>query len=154
LCCLPLWQVREQVNSETVDLSSPQASPEAIPQLEEICRPDMRFKDPFKDVRSVKDYQKILTHMYSQVEEPKFVSLDKAFSGDLIIADSDMDYDANRIENDFQLKQCLAACNYALFSTKTINSSLEIASIPVLLRRDSGFPATLLLFCLIALQYK
>ncbi len=57
-------------------------SPQTIGQLEKICRPDVRFKDPFNDVRSVKDYQKILTHMYSQVEEPKFIILDKAFSGD------------------------------------------------------------------------
>ncbi len=76
-------------------------SPQTIGQLEKICRPDVRFKDPFNDVRSVKDYQKILTHMYSQVEEPSFIILDKAFSGDHCYAKWKFSFIKDRRQNSF-----------------------------------------------------
>jgi steroid delta-isomerase len=52
---------------ETIDASN-LAEPLAM-----IYAPDARFKDPFNDVRGLAAIEKIFTHMFKQVEQPRFV---------------------------------------------------------------------------------
>jgi steroid delta-isomerase len=52
---------------ETIDVAD-LAAPLAL-----IYAPDARFKDPFNDVRGLASIEKIFTHMFKQVERPRFV---------------------------------------------------------------------------------
>ncbi|MGD9833927.1 MAG: nuclear transport factor 2 family protein [Piscinibacter sp.] len=57
-------------------------APEDIPRLAEFYAADARFKDPFNDVTGVPAIQRIFTHMFNALDEPRFVVRD-------IVADSD-----------------------------------------------------------------
>ena len=48
-------------------------TPEKVGQLPELYSADAYFKDPFNEVRGVAAIQCIFTHMYRQVEAPRFV---------------------------------------------------------------------------------
>ncbi len=57
-------------------------SPQTVHQIRELCTENVLFKDPFNEVRSSHLYEKILTHMYEQVDHPAFDILDTALSGE------------------------------------------------------------------------
>lgn len=55
-------------------------SPRSVPLVEKLVSLDIRFKDPFNDVRGVGNVKKIFYHMFDNVESPKFVVNDISFS--------------------------------------------------------------------------
>ena len=56
-------------------------SPESLEGLAALCAPEVRFQDPFNDVRGAASFCAILERMFREVREPRFTVLDRAFSG-------------------------------------------------------------------------
>ncbi len=52
-------------------------SPESVARFPEFYSADAYFKDPFNEVRGVAAVQRIFTHMFEQVAEPRFVVSEK-----------------------------------------------------------------------------
>ncbi len=52
-------------------------SPGSIARFAEFYSEDAYFKDPFNEVRGVAPIQKIFSHMFRQVAEPRFVVVEK-----------------------------------------------------------------------------
>ena len=48
-------------------------SPASVARFPEFYSDDVWFKDPFNEVRGIAAIQRIFTHMFSQVAEPRFV---------------------------------------------------------------------------------
>lgn len=47
-------------------------TPERLPELSELCAPDVRFKDPFNEVRGVAALTLVFAKMFEDVEAPRF----------------------------------------------------------------------------------
>ena len=56
-------------------------SPGSLAQLDKLCAPDVRFRDPFNDVTGIAAYRAILTRMFDDVTAPRFAVKDWALSG-------------------------------------------------------------------------
>jgi hypothetical protein len=48
-------------------------SPDALGRIDEIYAADAYFKDPFNEVRGIEPIRRIFTHMFEQVDSPRFV---------------------------------------------------------------------------------
>lgn len=48
-------------------------SPESVARFPEFYSSDAWFKDPFNEVRGIAAIQRIFTHMFTQVDKPRFV---------------------------------------------------------------------------------
>lgn len=55
--------------------------PEDLVRLPDYFAADVRFKDPFNDVRGVAGVQAVFAHMFAETEGPQFEILDQAVSG-------------------------------------------------------------------------
>jgi steroid Delta-isomerase len=55
-------------------------TPERLGQLDTLCAPDVRFVDPFNDLRGLSDLYRVFDHMFTVLEAPKFVIEDTALS--------------------------------------------------------------------------
>lgn len=53
-----------------------------LPRLREFYAPDAYFKDPFNEVRNVADIERIFSHMYVAMHEPRFVIHARIEQGD------------------------------------------------------------------------
>jgi steroid Delta-isomerase len=54
---------------------------ENLDELERLCTPDMRFADPFNDLRGVMNMRRILEYMFLTLDAPVFAIEDTAVSG-------------------------------------------------------------------------
>lgn len=52
-------------------------SPQSVVRFPEFYSADAYFKDPFNEVRGVAAVQRIFTHMFKQVAEPRFIVTEK-----------------------------------------------------------------------------
>ena len=52
-------------------------SPESVVRFSEFYSADAYFKDPFNEVRGVAAVQRIFSHMFKQVAEPRFIVTEK-----------------------------------------------------------------------------
>lgn len=52
-------------------------SAESVSRFPEFYSSDAYFKDPFNEVRGIAAIQRIFTHMFEQVAEPRFVVVEK-----------------------------------------------------------------------------
>ena len=52
-------------------------SPESVTRFAEFYSADAYFKDPFNEVRGIAPIQRIFSHMFKQVDEPRFVVTDQ-----------------------------------------------------------------------------
>jgi steroid delta-isomerase len=53
--------------------------PGTIEELLALAAPDIRFRDPFQDVRGREALRGVLTHMFARVANPRFTVTDRAF---------------------------------------------------------------------------
>ncbi len=58
-------------------------SPETLDRLEELCAPEVRFRDPFNDVTGVDRFRAVLVKMFEDTVEPRFTIVDRAVSGNV-----------------------------------------------------------------------
>ncbi|MBP9804732.1 MAG: nuclear transport factor 2 family protein [Candidatus Accumulibacter sp.] len=56
-------------------------SPETLQNLPRYYAADACFKDPFNEVRGLQSIERIFTHMFRQVSEPRFVVLERVVDG-------------------------------------------------------------------------
>ena len=49
-----------------------------INNFDDLVLEDVVFKDPFNNVKGLKNFKKIFYHMFENVNEPKFTILDRA----------------------------------------------------------------------------
>ncbi len=56
-------------------------SPSDLKHLDRIYHPQVRFKDPFHEVRGLKAVQGIFQHMFGTLHEPRFVVLQALVQG-------------------------------------------------------------------------
>jgi hypothetical protein len=57
-------------------------APADIERLGDVYHRDARFKDPFNDVQGVGAIRRVFTHMFSALDEPRFVVHDIIVQGD------------------------------------------------------------------------
>ncbi len=57
-------------------------SPASVARFPEFYSEDTWFKDPFNEVRGIAAIQRIFTHMFTQVAEPRFVVTEKVVDAD------------------------------------------------------------------------
>ena len=55
-------------------------TPESLVRLDELCDPDVRFRDPFNDVTGITAYRAIMAAMFEHVSAPSFEVSDWALS--------------------------------------------------------------------------
>lgn len=68
--------------------------PEGIARFPEFYSGDAYFKDPFNEVRGVAAIQRIFTHMFEQVGEPRFVVSEKVVADNGVMLVWDFHYRA------------------------------------------------------------
>ena len=52
-------------------------TPETLPRLLALYSDQAVFKDPFNEVQGLQAIERIFRHMYTQVQEPRFVIMDR-----------------------------------------------------------------------------
>ena len=58
-------------------------TPDSLDRLEELAAPDVRFSDPFNDVRGLAGFRAVFEDMFHRVSEPRFRVTGRAVDGDL-----------------------------------------------------------------------
>jgi len=53
-------------------------TPETVDLLRALCAPDVRFRDPFNDVRGIDKLVRVFEDMFATCDDPRFVVLDQA----------------------------------------------------------------------------
>jgi steroid Delta-isomerase len=56
-------------------------TPETVARVNELYTSDAYFKDPFNEVRGVKQIEHIFTHMYTALDKPRFIITTKIVDG-------------------------------------------------------------------------
>lgn len=56
-------------------------TPARLAELDRLCAPGVRFKDPFNDVVGVEKLRRVFVHMFETVDDPVFSVSDIAVSG-------------------------------------------------------------------------
>jgi steroid Delta-isomerase len=56
-------------------------TPATLDHLDALCAPDVRFVDPFNDLRGLGEFRQVYEHMFEVLDEPVFVIEDIAISG-------------------------------------------------------------------------
>ncbi|MCU0765453.1 MAG: nuclear transport factor 2 family protein, partial [Burkholderiaceae bacterium] len=57
-------------------------SPQSVQRIDEIYAADAWFKDPFNEARGIEPIRRIFTHMFGQVDSPRFVVREVVADGD------------------------------------------------------------------------
>lgn len=60
-----------------------QLSPATLEHLDSYYAPNARFKDPFNEVEGISAIRHIFEHMFSTLEDPRFVVTDSLTQGDM-----------------------------------------------------------------------
>lgn len=58
-------------------------TPGDLGRLDEVCAPDIRFRDPFNQVAGVEDYRRVLAKMFEDIGQPDFTVDGHALEGDI-----------------------------------------------------------------------
>jgi len=53
-------------------------TPDNLDVFDAVCAPDVRFVDPFNDVRGIGRFKDVFRHMYATLQDPRFEVLDTA----------------------------------------------------------------------------
>ena len=56
-------------------------TPDSVARFGEFYTPDVWFKDPFNEVRGLAEVQRIFSHMYVTLHEPRFVITSRVIDG-------------------------------------------------------------------------
>jgi ketosteroid isomerase-like protein len=72
-------------------------SPEAVRRIDEIYAADAYFKDPFNEVRGIEPIRRIFSHMFEQVDAPRFVVREVVSDGGSAFLTWDFRFRARRL---------------------------------------------------------
>jgi limonene-1,2-epoxide hydrolase len=67
-------------------------SPSDAQRMDRIYAPDAWFKDPFNEVRGVRDISRIFAHMFEQVDAPRFVVTEALVQGSSVMLTWDFNF--------------------------------------------------------------
>jgi ketosteroid isomerase-like protein len=79
-----------------------QFTPADVARLGEFYTPDARFKDPFNDVHGVTQVQRIFSHMFEALDEPRFVVHDILVQGEQCFLSWDFVFRFRRFSRELQ----------------------------------------------------
>lgn len=92
----------EQINITTVG------------QLGHVYTQDAFFKDPFNEVRGIEAITRIFTHMFDQVDSPRFVVTDRVLQGDQAFLTWDFLFRMKRFSG---IEHCIRGATHLRFAT-------------------------------------
>lgn len=67
-------------------------TPERVAGLDAVYAPDAYFRDPFNEVRGVKELERVFAHMYETLHEPRFTITETLLEGDRAVLIWDFDF--------------------------------------------------------------
>jgi hypothetical protein len=56
--------------------------PDDLSVFDAVCHPEVRFVDPFNDVRGLERFKAVFGHMYATLSDPRFTVIDTALGAD------------------------------------------------------------------------
>ena len=75
-------------------------SPQSLERFGQFYTEDAYFKDPFNEVRGLPAIQKIFTHMYVSLHEPRFVVTGRIVEGDQVFLRWDFHFRFRKFKSD------------------------------------------------------
>lgn len=67
-------------------------TPERLAGIDAVYAPDAYFRDPFNEVRGVKELERIFGHMYETLDEPRFTITETILEGERAVLIWDFDF--------------------------------------------------------------
>jgi ketosteroid isomerase-like protein len=86
---------------------------DTVDQLHAVYTEDVVFKDPFNEVRGLAQVTRIFTHMFSQVDQPRFVVTTHVLQGDQAFLTWDFLFRMKRFSNQ---EQCIRGATHLRFA--------------------------------------
>jgi ketosteroid isomerase-like protein len=90
---------------ETIDTGN-------VSQLAQVYSEDVFFKDPFNEVRGLADVVRIFSHMFEQVDSPRFVVTNHVLQGDQAFLTWDFLFQMKRFST---AEQCIRGATHLRF---------------------------------------
>ncbi len=84
----------------------------SVGQLAEVYSEDVFFKDPFNEVRGLPDVVRIFSHMFEQVDSPRFVVTNHVLQGDQAFLTWDFLFQMKRFST---AEQCIRGATHLRF---------------------------------------
>lgn len=88
-------------------------APDTVSQLSSVYTDDVYFKDPFNEVRGLPEVTRIFTHMFTQVDAPRFVVTGSVLQGDQAFLTWDFLFRMKRFSDDVQ---CIRGATHLKFA--------------------------------------
>ncbi|SNS19370.1 SnoaL-like domain-containing protein [Noviherbaspirillum humi] len=88
-------------------------TPQSVDLLGDIYTPDAYFKDPFNDVRGLDEIRRIFSHMFVQVQAPRFVVRSAIAQGDEAFLTWDFLFRMKRFSS---AEQCIRGATHLRFA--------------------------------------
>lgn len=86
---------------------------DSVHHLAKLYTDDAYFKDPFNEVRGIDNILPIFTHMFSQVDEPRFVVTGSVLQGEQAFLTWDFLFRMKRFSTD---EQCIRGATHIRFA--------------------------------------
>jgi len=84
-----------------------------VSELAQVYSEDVFFKDPFNEVRGLADVVRIFSHMFEQVDSPRFVVTNHVLQGDQAFLTWDFLFQMKRFS---AAEQCIRGATHLRFS--------------------------------------
>jgi hypothetical protein len=88
-------------------------SPESLPMLGTVYAADVRFKDPFNDVRGLAAVEGIFTHMFTTLHAPRFVVCERVLQGTQCFLTWEFRFRFKTYQSDTE--QCILGASHLVF---------------------------------------
>ncbi len=88
-------------------------TPHSLQRLAEIYTDDVYFKDPFNEVRGITAVMRIFSHMFEQVDMPRFVIASHVLQGDEAFVTWEFRFRMKRFARD---EQCIRGASHLKFA--------------------------------------
>ncbi len=88
-------------------------TPQSVADLPRFYAGDCRFKDPFNDVRGVDPLQSIFSHMFDQLDAPRFIVRDRLLDGQRALLTWNFEFRFRRWQP--QVVQCIHGASLLTF---------------------------------------
>ncbi len=86
---------------------------DSVHHLAKLYTDDAYFKDPFNEVRGIDNILPIFTHMFTQVDEPRFVVTGSVLQGEQAFLTWDFSFRMKRFSSDVQ---CIRGATHIRFA--------------------------------------
>jgi steroid delta-isomerase len=86
---------------------------DSVHHLAKLYTDDAYFKDPFNEVRGIDNILPIFTHMFTQVDEPRFVVTGSVLQGEQAFLTWDFSFRMKRFSSD---EQCIRGATHIRFA--------------------------------------